>query len=62
MNIHAPINSKTLFPSWDFIGKRLNGKNGPWIRAKHRILGLTYFYYFNKDIFCKTRESIKLIK
>ena len=61
MNIHAPLNHKTEFPSWEFTGKRFTNKYGTWIRAKHKTWQLTYYYNFESNLFTKNKDSIAVI-
>ena len=49
MNIHAPPNALTKFPSWDFRGVPFMRNGKKWIRAKSRLFYYTWYYCFDDD-------------
>lgn len=51
LNIHITDEIRKKHPSWEFVGICWTTPSGQWMKAKHKTVGWTWFYWFEKDIF-----------
>lgn len=51
LNIHVTDELREKQPSWEFMGIPWDTPKGHWIKARHKTVGWTWFYWFEKDIF-----------
>jgi hypothetical protein len=57
MNVHISKELIDRYPTYEFLGKPIQLKNGIYIRAKHKILNKTMYYSFSEDFFWMDKED-----
>jgi len=59
MNVYVSKEIIDRYPTYEFLGKPFNLKNGNvYIRALHKILNKTMYYSFSEDFFWMDKEDI----
>jgi hypothetical protein len=56
VNTHIPQELREKWPTYEFLGKPFNMRNGKrYMRAFHKVLEKTHFYEFDSDWFWHER-------
>ncbi len=60
MNIHQPNDPTGFWRGFEFRGKRWTKGGFTWVRAKYKVLNVTWYYCFEENC-CVDRETYLLM-